>query len=239
MVEVPRDVVDLDIGDRLDYQPVRPTRLGRDPRRRRGGGEAAAGGAACPMILAGQGVLYAEASDELVRARRTAAGAGDDDAWTARARFPRITRWRSDQAATRSPARAGISCTRTPTWCWRSAAASLGTARPRRRCRLAMRIIHATNDARDLHKSLRRPRWRCSATRKLTIGAADRGGEGSAGRQVALGPLPGSRDRGSSGRRGSPAGRPSWDSNEAPINPYRVMAEFMRVVDPAERHRDA
>src|SRR6185312_15737887 len=63
MVEMPRDVVDLDIGTAaLDYAPIRPTRSAPDP----SDVEAAARvliDASCPIILAGQGVLYAEASD--------------------------------------------------------------------------------------------------------------------------------------------------------------------------------
>ena len=67
MVEVPRDVLALDIGsDTLDYTPVRPTRRPPDAH---DVDEAARllVEASCPMILAGQGVLYAEASDELVQ----------------------------------------------------------------------------------------------------------------------------------------------------------------------------
>ena len=66
MVELPRDLLDLDIGsDALEHRPVRPTRsspAAHDV------AEAARllVDAACPVILAGQGVLYAEASDELV-----------------------------------------------------------------------------------------------------------------------------------------------------------------------------
>src|SRR3984957_10841897 len=67
MVELPRDLLDLDIGsDALEHRPVRPTRsspAAHDV-------EEAARllvDAACPVILAGQGVLYAEASDELVK----------------------------------------------------------------------------------------------------------------------------------------------------------------------------
>ncbi len=67
MVELPRDVLDLDIGsDTLDHRPVRPTRAAPAPH----DVEEAARmllDASCPVILAGQGVLYAEASDELVR----------------------------------------------------------------------------------------------------------------------------------------------------------------------------
>src|SRR6202142_2523402 len=66
MVEVPRDVVGLDIGsDQLDYTPVRATLSAPDPH----DAEQAAKlliDARCPVILAGQGVLYAQASAELV-----------------------------------------------------------------------------------------------------------------------------------------------------------------------------
>ena len=67
MVELPRDVLELDIGsDTLDHRPVRPTRAAPAAH----DVEEAARllvDASCPVILAGQGVLYAEASDELVK----------------------------------------------------------------------------------------------------------------------------------------------------------------------------
>ncbi|HEV8442695.1 MAG TPA: thiamine pyrophosphate-binding protein, partial [Steroidobacteraceae bacterium] len=67
MVELPRDLLALDIGsDGLEHRPARPTRGSPAPH----DVEEAARllvDASCPMILAGQGVLYAEASDELVQ----------------------------------------------------------------------------------------------------------------------------------------------------------------------------
>lgn len=67
MVEVPRDLVNEETGfDAIDYTRIRPTTSAPDPH----DVEAAAKllvQARCPLILAGQGVLYAEASDELVR----------------------------------------------------------------------------------------------------------------------------------------------------------------------------
>src|SRR5580698_9064384 len=66
MVEVPRDVVGLDIGtDTLNYTPVRPTISAPDPRDADDAAKLLLD-ARCPVILAGQGVLYAEASAELV-----------------------------------------------------------------------------------------------------------------------------------------------------------------------------
>ena len=65
MVEVPRDIVGLDAGNEAaSYRPVAPTISAPNPR----DVDTAAKlllAASHPMILAGQGVLYAEASDEL------------------------------------------------------------------------------------------------------------------------------------------------------------------------------
>jgi thiamine pyrophosphate-dependent acetolactate synthase large subunit-like protein len=66
MVEIPRDVVALDLGaDVLNYTPVRPTISAPDPRDVDDAAKRMLA-ASSPMILAGQGVLYAEASAELV-----------------------------------------------------------------------------------------------------------------------------------------------------------------------------
>ena len=65
MVEVPADVHSSEVNvDPSKYQPVRATRSAGDPRDI----DEAAGmllAASCPMILAGQGVFYAEATGEL------------------------------------------------------------------------------------------------------------------------------------------------------------------------------
>src|SRR5215472_8540908 len=65
MVEVPADVHSTEVNvDPSKYEPVRATRSAGDPRDI----DEAAGmllAASCPMILTGQGVFYAEATDEL------------------------------------------------------------------------------------------------------------------------------------------------------------------------------
>ena len=67
MVELPRDLLALDIGsDALDHSPLRRTRAAPDTDDVEDAARLLVE-AACPLILAGQGVLYAEASDELVR----------------------------------------------------------------------------------------------------------------------------------------------------------------------------
>ena len=67
MVELPRDVVGSEIpGNAGEYRGVRAARSAPDARDVEDAAKLLVE-AACPVILAGQGVLYAEASDELVR----------------------------------------------------------------------------------------------------------------------------------------------------------------------------
>lgn len=66
MIEIAADIMDVDIGDATDaYVPVTATRSAADPRDVLAAARALAD-AERPVILAGQGVLYAEATDELV-----------------------------------------------------------------------------------------------------------------------------------------------------------------------------
>jgi acetolactate synthase I/II/III large subunit len=66
LIEVPADVVDAEIGGELTYTPVRPTRAAPDPADVKAAVETILA-AERPVIHAGQGVLYAEASAELVK----------------------------------------------------------------------------------------------------------------------------------------------------------------------------
>jgi thiamine pyrophosphate-dependent acetolactate synthase large subunit-like protein len=65
MVEVPADVMTADFAGAVDYNPVRRTRSGGDAREIDEAAKLLIE-AKLPMIIAGQGVLYAQASDELV-----------------------------------------------------------------------------------------------------------------------------------------------------------------------------
>ena len=65
MIEVPGDVALEEVGDDIVYEPVRPTRSAGDPVDIERAAHALVA-AASPIIHAGQGVLYAEAPDELV-----------------------------------------------------------------------------------------------------------------------------------------------------------------------------
>ena len=230
MVEVPRDVVALDIGaDALDYQTLRPTRSAPDP----DDVERAAAlllGASCPMILAGQGVLYAEASGALVKLAEAL-------------RAPVMTTVDGKSAFPEDHALALGSGGNVFTGEGRHflharadlvLAIGCGLNRHQLTTPLlpaGMRVIHATNDPRDLHKSY--------ATEVALLGDA---GLAIAHLTAAV------RDR--LGRRAPDRApeaeiaerRRSWLARwegrlacaEAPINPYRVIAEFTRAVDPAE-----
>jgi len=229
MVEVPRDVVDLDIGtDALDYTPIRPTRSAPDP----SDVEAAAKAlieASCPIILAGQGVLYAEASDALVELAELL-------------QAPVLTTVDGKSAFPEDHALAlgsGGNVFSGPGQHFLHNRADLvlalgcGLNRHQLTTPLlpnGLRVIHATNDARDLHKTY--------TTEIALLGDAS---------LTIAGLIAAVRDRlGERGLNRAPADeiaehRSAWlarwqdklASPERPINPYRVMAEFMRVVDPA------
>jgi acetolactate synthase-1/2/3 large subunit len=65
MLELPSDVGSAEFGDSVDYEPVRPVRYGPDPADVNRAADLLLA-AQRPVIQSGQGVLYAEATDELV-----------------------------------------------------------------------------------------------------------------------------------------------------------------------------
>ncbi len=228
MVEVPRDVVGLDIGGGLDYEPIRRTRSAADP----DDVDAASRlllEARCPLILAGQGVLYAEAGDALVRLAELlhapvmttvdgksafpedhalALGSGGN-VFTGQGRH--VLHERADLVL-------AIGC---------------GLNRHQLTTPLlpaGMRVIHATNDPRDLHKGY--------ATERALLGDASLTiAQLIAALTERLGRRMPERAFAAEIAEHRAAWLARWagklESVETPINPYRVMAEFMRVVDPA------
>ena len=230
MVEVPRDLVHEETGfDAIDYTPIRPTVSAPDPH----DVETAAKllvQARCPVILAGQGVLYAEASDELVRLAELL-------------QAPVITTVDGKSAFPEDHALSLGSGGNTFTgpgrlFLYARADLILGIGTGLNRHPLTtpllprgVPIIHATNDTRDLHKQYQ--------TEVALLGDA---------RLVLSHLTEAVKDRlGGRVPNASPAGeiaaeRAAWlarwesklRSKERPITPYHVMSEFMRVVDPAE-----
>ena len=192
MVEVPRDVLELDIGsETLEHRPVRATRsapAAHDV-------EEAARllvDASCPMILAGQGVLYAEASDELVQLAELLQSPVMTTV-DGKSAFP------EDHALALGSGGNGFTGHGAHFLYARAdLILAIGTGLNRHPLTTpplppGVRIIHATNDTRDLHKSYA---TEVAIARRREAGArrADRGGEGSARRTPAE-PLAGGGDR--------------------------------------------
>ncbi len=229
MVEVPADVTGIEVEiDPAQYRPVRASRSQGDPRDI---DEAAKMllEAACPMILVGQGVFYAEATEELRRCAELLQ-APVMTTFDGKSAFP------EDHALAlgsgggtftghgrhflhKSDLVLGVGCSFT-----RHGIATPGLPPGKK-------YIHLTNDPRDLHKAF----------------AADLGILGDA--RLALGQLIeavkdrlGGKERASGVAREIAGKREEWlarwapklHSNENPMTPYRVISEFMRVVDPAE-----
>ena len=230
MVEVPRDIVGLDAGhEAASYRPIAATISAPNPEDVDDAAKRLLA-ASHPMILAGQGVLYAEASAELTELadllqapvmttvdgksafpedHPLALGSGGNT-FNGPGRF---------FLHTKTDLIFGIGCgfTKHPLT---TPALPLNVA-----------IIHATNDPRDLHKSYQ-TEVALLGDAKLTLisliaAVKDRQG----GKRLNRSPAP-----------ELAAEREAWlgrwhtklTSAETPMTPYRVMSEFIRVIDPAE-----
>jgi acetolactate synthase I/II/III large subunit len=228
MVEVPRDLVDLDCGE-LSYQPIRRTVSAPDPR---DADEAAKLliAARAPMILAGQGALYAEATAELVELAELLqapvmttvdgkSGFPEDHALSLGSGGNTFSGPGRMFLHTKTDLILGLGCGFT--------LHPLTTpALPKN-----VRIIHATNDPRDLHKSYQ-TEVALLGDAKLTLAALV-----AAVKDRLAGKLP-NRSPAADIAAERAAWQARWEarlnSKETPITPYHVMSEFMRVVDPAE-----
>jgi acetolactate synthase I/II/III large subunit len=230
MVEVPRDIVDLDAGsDAASYQSFAaslslPSAQDVDEAAKR------LIAASCPMLLAGQGVLYAEASAELTELAELLQ-APVMTTVDGKSAFPEDHPLAIGSGGNTfsGPGRLflhtkvdlifGIGCgfTRHP------------LTTPALPAHVA--IIHATNDPRDLYKSYQ-TEVALLGDAKLTLisliaAVKDRLGGKMPNRSPAAEIL---------------AERNAWlarwedklRSSETPMTPYRVMSEFIRVIDPAD-----
>jgi thiamine pyrophosphate-dependent acetolactate synthase large subunit-like protein len=229
MVEVPADLMTAEFVGDVDYTPVRPTRSAGDARDIE---EAAQHliDARSPMVIAGQGVLYAEASAELVALAELL----DIPVMTTtdgKSGFP------EDHALALGSG--GIVYTGHGRHFLHESDVifAIGTSLTKHNITTPVipagkRIIHATNDARDLNKAndtaLSILGDAKLVLQQLVEAVKDR-----------LPPHPSPLPRGESGVRETIKklknewlGR--WEaklrSTERPICPYFVMSEFMRVV---------
>jgi acetolactate synthase-1/2/3 large subunit len=230
MVELPRDLLDLDIGsEAVDHRPVRSTRAAPSSH---DADEAARLllDATCPLILAGQGVLYAEANEELVKLAELLQSPVMTTV-DGKSAFP------EDHALALGSGGNGFTGHGAHFLYSRAdMILAIGTGLNRHPLTtpplpVGVRIIHATNDTRDLHKSYA-TELALLGDAKLTLAAlVDAVKDRLGGRLLNRSPAEEISTR-----------RESWQakwhakltSTETPITPYRVIHEFMRVVDPAE-----
>lgn len=226
LVEIPNDVFEASFEGRLDYTPVAPVRVAPDP-------EAVTKavdillGARRPVIWAGAGVIYAEASDrlaalaELVPAPVACTNPGKSAlpdvhplslGASTRVQPRMFTNFMADADVVLA---VGSSLTST----------SFGPALP-----IGKTVIHSTNDANDVNKD-------CPAALALV-------GDANLVLDALIAEL---ARRSRSGERGKlqtlkdeiatmkAAWLEDWahqfDSSEIPINQYRVIRDLMRTVD--------
>ncbi len=228
MVELPADVATAEFGGaEVEYRPVRATRFAPNPRDI----ETAAATllrAQNPLVCAGQGVLYAEASDEL-RELAELVGAPVITTLEGKSAFPENHPLSLGTASGVSPQ---------PVYEFLNKADvvfAIGCSLTRHGIVFAeippgKVIIHATNDERDLNKHYAAD-YPILGDAKLVLGQflqavkdvrqeqKSQPGDGTAAR------ISGAREN------WLQEWLPKLTSNEVPINPYRVMWEFMNAVD--------
>jgi acetolactate synthase-1/2/3 large subunit len=229
MVEIPADVVNEEVPDSLvdAYRPVKTTSAGANVR----DVEAAARvlrDARRPVIHAGQGVLYAEASEELrelaelLQAPVMATLEGksafpEDHPLALDTGGPSVT-GHTLHYLREADVVLGIGCSFTR----HGMAASIPAGKT---------IIHATNDERDLNKSYVADHPLLGDARlvlRQLVEAVEGLGGRPAGREGVRAEIEGVR------AAWLAEWAPILGSAEVPMTPYRVMAEFMRAVDPRE-----
>jgi acetolactate synthase-1/2/3 large subunit len=229
MVEIPADVVNEDVPDALveAYRAVRVTAAGANAR----DVEAAARvlrAARRPVIHAGQGVLYAEASDELlelaellqapVMVTMEGKSAFPEDHPLALGTGGPAVNGQTLHYLREADVVFGIGCSFTR----HGMAASIPAGKT---------LIHATNDERDLNKSYAADHPLLGDARLVLrqfIEAVKAQGGRPPGRDKVRDEL------GHVRAAWLDEWKPVLGSAEVPITPYRVIAEFMRTVDPRE-----
>jgi acetolactate synthase-1/2/3 large subunit len=229
MVEIPADILNEEVPDALieAYRAVKVTSAGANAR----DVDAAARvlrAARRPIIHAGQGVLYAEASADLleladllqapVMTTMEAKSAFPEDHPLALGTGGPAVTGPTLQYLREADVVFGIGCSFTR----HGMAASIPAGKT---------LIHATNDERDLHKNYVADHpllGDAKAVLRQFIEAVKSHGGRPAGREGVRGEL----------ERMRAAWMGEWTSilgsAEVPMSPYRVIAEFMRTVDPRE-----
>ncbi len=223
MIELPTDVAELDAGE-IGYEPASTARAVADPRDVERAARALAN-ASAPVILAGQGALWAGATGELVELAELL-GAPAASTLLGKSAFPET-----------HPLSIGTAATST-TPMLRAALAkadvilAVGASLTKHQMNLPLpagrTIIQITNDEADLNKNyaVAHPLLADArlGLRQLVDAVRDAGGANPERRAAAEAEIAAAYD----------AWVDSWraklESPDAPINPYRVVWELNRVV---------
>ncbi len=224
LVEVPTDVWNEEIPEPLDYTPVVRTRSGPDPEQVKAAAKLLAG-AKRPVIYAGQGVHYAEAWPQLKLLAELLA-APVTSSLGGKSSFPETHKLSLGSGGNAIPAPVrhfldqsdvifGIGCSFTET--------NFGVSMPK-----GKKIIHATLDPLHIDKDVR-----------CEIGLVGDAGLTLDALLAELGKLVSSpRDPSAVAAEIQAVKKPWMDqwlplltSNEAPLNPYRVIWDLMHTVD--------
>jgi acetolactate synthase-1/2/3 large subunit len=230
MVELPRDLLGLEIGsDALGHSPVRRTRAAPDVDDVEDAARLLVE-ASCPLILAGQGVLYAEASEDLVRLAELLQSPVMTTV-DGKSAFP------EDHALALGSGGNGFTGHGAHFLYSRAdLILAIGTGLNRHPLTTpplpnGVQIIHATNDTQDLHKNYA-TEVALLGDAKLTLAAlAEAVKDRLGGRLLNRSPA---EEIAAKGDAWLAHWQAKLTSDETPITPYRVINEFMRVIDPAE-----
>ena len=226
LVELPADVLGEELSGPLEYEPVAAARSAADP----ADVDAAARvlvEAAAPVLYAGQGVLYAQAADELV-ALAELLDAPVATTLDGKSAFPEDHPLALGSAGPRTPplvrehlARADVVL---------GAGASFAP-HPLYPPTPAARIVHLTNDPGDLFKGYGDGVPLLGDARLVLAQLVEAVGE-----RLGASPRTGERARALAAERDAwlAQWRPKLSSDERPISPYRVIGEFVRAIDPAD-----
>ena len=228
MLEVPVDVAGEELSEPLGYTPVTALRTAGDPDTIREAVRLLIA-AQRPMIWAGQGVLYAKAASELIELSELLGA-------------PVMTTLLGKSAVDeRHPLALGVgsyaSTAMVRSYLQQSDAifaigASLTKTIFAPDIPAGKRIVHATVDPVDLNKDYSADvailgDARLVLRQMIELARDQLGDEPSAKRQEA------ERHVGSVRESWQARWRPKLTSDEVPLNPYRVMGDFMRLIDPA------
>jgi acetolactate synthase-1/2/3 large subunit len=230
MVELPREMVQKESGiETLNYQPVRRAISAGNPHDIEDAAKMLVE-ARCPMILGGQGIMYSEATDAVVELAQLLG-------------LPVLTTVEGKSAFPEdhelSLGAAGAAITGHGRYYLNESDLIIGIGAsftPHFLCSpkipAGKKLIQITNDTRDFHKAnnIDVPILGDAnlVVRQLIDAVRDRLSRNRAGRESPVGKI----------RELAGAWRAGWEdklnSTQTPMTPYRVINEFMRVINPAE-----